>query len=196
VRIEDRLHQAIEPLSGQTRHGDHRNALELRQLFLGLLAQAADAADLVVEQVPFTTGKNDGAALPLDQIGDALLLLLKGRLGVDQQDDDLGETNGVDRVGNRQLLELFLDARFTAQARSIEQAKIVPLPVEFDRDGVARQAGFRAGQQPIRTEQPVDQGRLAGVRPADNGDADRSVLGCFVGRVLVGLRLRLRHDSA
>ena len=48
-----------------------------------------------------------------------------------------------------------------------------PLPVEIDRDGVARGAGLRRGEQALLADQPVDQRRLAGIRPPDNGDADR-----------------------
>ena len=44
-------------------------------------------------------------------------------------------------------------------------------PVDGDR--VARDAGLGTGQEAILTDEAVDQGRLAGVRAADDGDLHR-----------------------
>ena len=64
-----------------------------------------------------------------------------------------------------------------AQARGVVDAEAPAAPVEIDGDRVARDAGLRAGQQPILAEQAVDQRRLAGVRPSDDRDADRARVG-------------------
>jgi hypothetical protein len=58
-------------------------------------------------------------------------------------------------------------------------AKMPAVPLEFDGDRIAGDAGFGPGQQPIFAEQAVDQRRFAGIGAADNGDPDRLV---FVGR--------------
>ncbi len=52
-------------------------------------------------------------------------------------------------------------------------AEFLAAPIEIDRDGVARGAGLRRGEQPLLADQPVDQSRLAGIRAPDDGDADR-----------------------
>ncbi|ESY17342.1 hypothetical protein X750_22630 [Mesorhizobium sp. LNJC394B00] len=59
------------------------------------------------------------------------------------------------------------------------------MPVPVDRDGIAGDAGFRAGQKPLLADQRVDQRRLAGIGTADDGDAHR--LGVVIGRFGVGI---------
>ena len=51
------------------------------------------------------------------------------------------------------------------------------LPIEIDRDCVARDSRFRSGHKPLSAEQAVDQRRLAGIGPSDHGDADGLVGG-------------------
>ena len=155
------------------RHRHQRHALHLRQLLVGLVAQLADGAGGLFLQVPFVDRDDDGAAFLLDQIGDALVLLLEGVLDVEQHDHDLGKAHRVERVGDRKLFQLLVDARAAAKAGGVVDAEFLPAPVEIDRDGVARDAGLRPGEQALLADQPVDQRRLAGVGPADNGDADR-----------------------
>ena len=67
------------------------------------------------------------------------------------------------------------------------------MPVEIDRDGVARGAGLRRGEQALFADQPVDQGRLAGIRTSDNGDANGMRLGGCSGFDLLCGRLRQRR---
>ena len=137
------------------------------------LAQLADGARGLFLQIPFVDRDDDGAAFLLDQIGDALILLLEGVLDIEQHDHDFGEAHRVERVGDRQLFQLLVDARAAAHAGGVVDAEFLAVPIEIDRDGIARGAGFRRGQQPLLADQPVDQRRLAGIRPSDDGDADR-----------------------
>ena len=60
-------------------------------------------------------------------------------------------------------------------------------PGEVDRDGVARDAGFRPGQQALLPDQAVDQGRFAGVWAADDGDANRGLFRGGGGRLFLFL---------
>ena len=56
------------------------------------------------------------------------------------------------------------------RCRPAGRIAVVPGPVH--RDGVAGDAGLGPGQQAVLADQPVDQGRLAGVGPPDDGDPD------------------------
>ena len=82
------------------------------------------------------------------------------------------------------LFELLLDPRLAPQPRGVVNAKTPAAPFEVDGDGVARDAGFRPGEQTLLADQPIDQRRLAAVRPPDHGDVngprriDFAVLGC------------------
>ena len=62
-------------------------------------------------------------------------------------------------------------------------AAAAPVPVDGDR--IAGDAGFRSGEQALLADQRVDQGRLAGVGPADDGDPHR--LGVVIGRLGIGI---------
>ena len=81
------------------------------------------------------------------------------------------------------------DLRLAPQARGIEQAHLAPRPLEIARHAVARQARLGSGDHAVFAEERVDQRRLAGVRPPDDGDADRP---CRRPRLL-GLLVRLVH---
>ena len=119
------------------------------ELVLGLLAQLGNGADFLLLQIPFADREDQRAAFLLDQIGDALVLFLERALDVDQHDDDFGKAHGVERVGDRELFQLLLDARAAAQAGGVVEAELPALPCKIDRDGVARDAGFRPGEQPL-----------------------------------------------
>ncbi len=47
------------------------------------------------------------------------------------------------------------------------------MPLPIDRDRIARDAGLRAGDHPLLAEHAVDQGRLAGIGAADDGELER-----------------------
>ena len=102
------------------------------------------------------------AALALDEIGDAKVLLLERLLRVHQQDHDFGETDGIERIGNRELFELLLDPGTAPQPGGVVNAEGSILPSQIDRDGVAGDAGLGPRQQPLLAEQPIDQRRFSG----------------------------------
>jgi hypothetical protein len=105
--------------------------------------------------------------------------------GVHDQHHDLGEGDGADGVLGGELFQLLLNLRLLAQAGSVDQAHLLVAPDPVDRDGVARDARFRTGQQTLLADQAVDQGGLAGVRTADDGQADRLVVVVLVFGILV-----------
>ena len=130
-----------------------RHALDLRQPVIGIGAQRRNQVRLALHQIPFVDGDHERAALALDQIGDAQILLLELVLRVHHQHDDFGEADRAQRVRDRQLFQLLLDPRAAPQAGGIEHAEFAALPVDLDRDGIARGAGLGAGQQPLLAEQ-------------------------------------------
>ena len=142
-----------------------------------VLAQLADLAALALDQIPLVDRDHQRAALALDQIGDAQILLLEAVLRIHHQHHHFGKADGAQGIGDRQLLQLLLDTRAAAQACGVEHAKRAALPDDVDGDGIPRRAGLRAGQKPLLAEQLIDQRRLAGVGPADDGNADRPRLG-------------------
>ena len=109
------------PVAGEARERHHRRAPHLRQQPRRLLLQLLQQALLVGDEVPFVEADDEGAALLLDEVDDRQVLLLERDRGVEQHHHDLGEAHGAQGIGDRELLELVLDAGALAQARRVEQ---------------------------------------------------------------------------
>ena len=60
-----------------------------------------------------------------------------------------------------------------AQPGGVDQLELLPVALERHGDRVARRAGLVERDQPLLAEPGVDQRRLADVRPAGHGQADR-----------------------
>ena len=169
---------------------------------IGVGAQRRNQARLPSHQIPFVDRDHQRPALALDQVGDAQVLFLELVLRVHHQHHDLGEAHGAQRVRHRKLLQLFLDPRAPPQARGIEHPKVPALPVDFHGDGIARGAGFGAGQQPLLAKQMIDQRGLAGIGAADDGHAYRPLRQILIGFddvvivELLALVRGLRHQGA
>jgi hypothetical protein len=78
------------------------------------------------------------------------VLLLEGDGGVQHDDDDFGEADGAQPVGDGELFQLLLDPGSLAHAGGVEQLEFRPsAPFPFDGDGVAGDAGLGPGQQAL-----------------------------------------------
>ncbi len=95
----------------------------------------------------------------------------------------------MQRIGDRQFLQLVDDLRALAHAGGVEQLDLVdlavlfPLPVDANR--IARDPGLGARNQPVFADHAVDQRRLARIRTADDRQlhrAQRRVLILFAVR--------------
>ena len=163
-----------------------RDARYLRQPVLDEGPQLLELLLLVRNQVPLVDGDDEGSPFVRHEIADREVLLLEGMLGIDQQHDDLGEADGAHGIAGGELLGHLAHARLAPEPRRVEQAHRPAAPGEVRGDGVARQARLGPGDHPLLAQQRVDQRRLAGVGPADDGEADGKDLGA---RRLLRLRL-------
>ncbi len=135
-------------------------------------------------RVPFVERDDEGAAFLQHLVGDAKVLRLKAARGIEQKHDDFGEVHSVQAVRNGELFELVLHFGALAHAGRVDQAdgagvgfliaRVGPFPV--DRDRVTGDARFRAGQQAVFAQQPVDECRFARIGTADDGELKRSGL--------------------
>ncbi len=204
VGIDDILHQpvkAIARLAGN-RHGT--DAARLRQKPLGLFAQIGQIGLRVFDQIPLVEGKHSGAAFADDEVDQLQILLFERDGAVEHDDDGFRKADGAQRIRDRELFQLLRHLGLAAHAGRIEHLDGAAAPVPFDRDAVAGDAGFRTGQQAVFTEEAVDERRLARIRAANDGDAQR--LGLVINRLFVffvfaarlaarqnDIRLRLIH---
>ena len=142
---------------------------------VGLFLELGEQALLVGDQVPFVEADHDGPALALGQVDKRQVLLLERDGRVEQHHDHFCKADSAQRISNRELLQLLLDARTLAHAGGVEQLDLVAAPFPVDGYGVARDAGFGTHKQAILADHAVDQRRLARIRAADDGDAQGPV---------------------
>ena len=193
VNKGDVFHQSVEAVAGLAGHRDRADATDLRQQTLGHLAQFSQLFLTVVDQVPLVEGDDRRPALADDEIRNLQVLLFKRDGRIKDDDHHFSKTDGAQCIGDRKFLELFLNPGLAAHPCGVEQLDLAVLPLEINGDGIARNPGFRSGQQPFLPQEPVDQGRLAGVWAADDGHAQR--LGFIIFRPLVVVIRTLRYRN-
>src|SRR6516162_9006292 len=148
-----RVHQAVEPDAGACRERYQRNARDLRQPLVQLRAQMPETPLLVHNEVPLVDADDEGAPFLDDLRGDRQILMLEGVLRIDQQHDDLSEAHGTYRVAGGELFRQFGDARLATQSCRVKQPDRSAVPKPIDGDGISRQAGFRACDHALFSEQ-------------------------------------------
>ena len=77
MRVDDRLHQPVQALTGFRRHNRDADSLDLRQQPIDRVTQSRKCAWLPFDQIPFVDSNDDGPPFPLDQIGDPDVLLFE-----------------------------------------------------------------------------------------------------------------------
>src|SRR3546814_14776327 len=79
--------------------------------------------------------------------------------------DLFSKIHGVQRVGDRQFLQLVLNPCALAHPGGVDQAHVPHLalgigPFPIDRDAVARNPRFRPSDQPVLAQYPVNERRF------------------------------------
>ena len=166
----------------------HRREIEEAQPLRELVADLV--ALLLRDVVPLVDRDDERAAAVGDEAEQRRVLLGDGLARIDHADHDVRVLDRLQRLDDAPFLEVFLDARLAPHARRVDQHEAAPVALERHVHGVARRARLVEGDHALLADQPVDQRRLADVRPADHADADRA-LGGLVG--LGGGRLDARE---
>ena len=189
-RLHHCLHQPIHALAREPRERHHRDAAHLRQQARAILAQRLEQARLVGHEVPFVEADDERPPLALHEVDDGQVLLLERDRGVEEHHHHLGEAHGAQAIGDRELLQLVVDAGAAAHAGGVVQLDptAAPFPVEGDR--IAGDAGLGPDEQAVLAEHAVDERRLAGIRPPDDGNAQGAPLGAALLVLRVGIGLR------
>src|SRR6185369_3704660 len=168
--VERDLEDRIDALSGLRGDREKWYVPQLRQSLAKRLLDPVEQGRGMFGDVPFVDGDDETPTLFDDLAGDAQVLRLQSSSGVQQQDYNFGKIDCPFRVSGREPLELVLYLRAFPEARGVDQphGATIPLPVEADR--IARDSRLRAGDHPFLADHPIDQGRLAGIRPPDDGE--------------------------
>ena len=173
MQAHHRRQQRTYAVAGQSRQPEGLGSTQLRQRFLQPAGEQGRSGRAILDQVAFVDDDQRRAPLLDDQIGDRQILPFQPGGGVDDDQHNLRKADGTDGLGAGKLLKPVVDAGTAPQASGIEQPEPAGLAAPVDGDGVAGDPGFRTGDQAIASDQAVDQGRFADVRPADHGKLHR-----------------------
>src|SRR5690606_22894039 len=133
------------------------------------------------ETVPLVD-PDDERPSPLDREADQVQVLIRHALArVEHDDHDLGLLDRLEALHDAELLDRVADARPATNAGGIDQREPAAVAFAWHDDAVARRAGLVRRHETLVADQPIDQGRLADVRSADDGDLGALDLGDLVG---------------
>ena len=109
---------------------------------------------------------------PSEQLGDPGVLLRHAHRRVEHEEDDVGRGDGLLRLAAHLLVQVGATGHPPPGVHDEEGA---PAPVGFDHLPVARDAGPLLDDRLPAADDPVDERRLAHVRPADDRKAQRTL---------------------
>ena len=92
--------------------------------------------------------------------------------GVHHEDHHVGVFDRLQGFDHGEFFDFFVDLAALAHTGGVDQRVLLVVTLERDVDTVAGGAGLVVDDYPVFTEHAVDQGRLADVRTADDGDLD------------------------
>jgi hypothetical protein len=171
--LVDRLEHLRRALAGQRRDVQDRRVVEelqlLPQLVVELLREVRPAP---LHQVPLVHRDDDPAPGLVGGPGDGGVLVGGPLGGIDEQHRDVRLVDRPLRQHDADRLDLAAarHAPRPADAGRVDDAERPPVPLQDGVHGVPRRARHLADDRALLLQQPVEQRRLADVRPADDGD--------------------------
>ena len=169
----DEIEQAIHAIAAL--RGEHRDRCPGQEVerVVGELAErglrrvAGDLVGLVERD-------HERAAGLLDHARDPRVLLGGTELGIDHEHHHVGASDLPDRHRHGDLLDLLVDLRLAADARGVDQRVVATADRERRVDGIHGRPRDVVDERALLAEQAVRQRGLAGVRAADERDAQRA----------------------
>ena len=136
------------------------------------------------DELPLVEHHHGRAPGGTDPLGQALVLVGDPGGGVDDQQGDVGPVEGVEGPQHREVLGAPLGPRLPAHAGGVDEADRSLRCLDHGVHRVPGGAGRIVGDRSLVTDQPVEQGRLAHVGPADQrhpGNCADSPVRCRAG---------------
>ena len=130
---------------------------------------------LSLDQIPFVDADDQRAALARDEIGDASDPASRSGMAASSSSTTTSANLTARKASAAASFSNFSStSRALAQPGGVEHLQLAGrCHSRIDADGIAGDARLRAGEQPLLAEDAIDQGRFAGIGPADDGDAQR-----------------------
>ena len=126
--------------------------------------------------IPLVQGDDQGTAGLEDEAEQVEVVLDHPFAGVHDEDHHVGVLDRLEGLHHRELFHRLEDLAAAPHASGVDQGVLLLVALERDVDAVAGGAGLVVDDHPLFAEHAVDQGRLAHVGPADDGDLDPVLL--------------------
>ena len=185
IRTFDGRQQIADGSPVQRRERDALGEVEERQAPLQLVTDVL--ARIRAQSVPLVDNDDERAAPLQDQAEQAHVLLGDTLVGIEHRDDDLGLIDGLQRLDDTELLDRFVHARPASDAGRVDQCVLAIVLLERDRDAVPGRTRLIEDHETLLADDPVDERRLAHVRPADDRDPQSMLVVVIRRNCLVGL---------
>src|SRR5690606_26445734 len=151
--------QVARCLADERAHGDRLTQTERPELVVARVVRVA---------VHLVDGEDDGAIRRAEQLGDALIHRVRSDLPVDDEHDDVRLVDGRLDLAPDGGGQAGFGVRF--QPAGVHEEEAPPVPLRAREVAVARDAGHVLDNGPPLSQDAVEEGALADVRPADDRD--------------------------
>ena len=146
-----------------------------RPLAQAALEPRAHVLDLDGRLVPLREHDERRALRLAGDVGHGQVLLDDAFGGVDEDERDVRPVRGLERAQLRVVLDALAVLALAPHAGRVHEHERAVVGLEHRVDRVARRSRNVRDDQPLLPEQGVEEARLADVRPAEHGHADRLV---------------------
>ena len=163
----------VEPLHPPTRLGTDLQAWGVRNeaQHVGHL-RPDQVLGFVVEQVPLVEDDDDGVAGGVDPLGQPLVLLGDPLVGVDHDERQGCEVDGLQRTHHRVVLGAFSLLTPPPHAGGVDEAHRPISGFDHRVDGVAGGPRHVVDDCPFVAYEPVEKGRFTDIGPPDDRNRD------------------------
>ena len=153
--------------SGERRRAQERRPCERHDLLGQVLEQ--DVFRSRGNEIPFVRHDHETPPRLDHALRDVLVLAGEPLRGVEEEEGHVRAVDGSDRPDQPVVVDA-LHPPGTPEPRGVHEPNAAPVPVDHRVDRVSRGAGLLVHDGALFLHQPVEQGRLADVRPADEGE--------------------------
>ena len=113
---------------------------------------------LLFDEIPFIEQDGDGASFFDGDGGDFEVLICDAEAGIDDDEDDIGAFDGIERLDDGEFFDALADRGFASDAGRIDEEVLLSVfAFEFCVDRVTRRAGDIGGQKALVPQETVDE---------------------------------------
>ncbi len=177
--------------AGAVQGGDEMQLGEIDKLQTALQFVTHPVTLGFFQPIPLVDGDHQGTAGVEDKAQQVGILLAHTFVGIDHQHHHVGLFDSLQGLDDAEFLQLVTDLAPTPHTGGIDEGVFLPAALEGHIDTVAGGARHVVGQHPFFAKDAIDEGGLADIGPAEDGDLDAAILDVLF---LIGLWQAGQHN--